>query len=286
MKLRISSSLNLHSYPMEDISEYIRQGLLFHKKAGFDAADFPSALFKLMGENWEKYLAIALKDAAEIGIRFELCHLPFGVHMNSAPEVEETFNKGVHYAIDAAAFLGVDYAVLHPNTTTIPLADFDRQAHYDAVMAHLTPFAEHAAKAGLNIVVENMRIVHGNVPVHRYCGDPEELCEIADALGIGVCWDFGHAHINGLKQSEALAYVGSRLKVLHVNDNFAGDDIHLPPFVGKVDWQDAMQGLSEVGFKGLLNYEISTAGKPAGVREAFAGYLIDAAKELMNYHNQ
>lgn len=104
------------------------------------------------------------------------------------------------------------------------------------------------------------------------------------AAFLGV--DFGHAHINGLKQSEALAYVGSRLKVLHVNDNFAGDDIHLPPFVGKVDWQDAMQGLSEVGFKGLLNYEISTAGKPAGVREAFTKYLIDAAKELMNYKNE
>ena len=280
-KLRLSSSLNLHACSTENIGEYIRRGLIFHKKAGFDAVDFPSVLFKQMGDDWKKYVEIALSDAREIGIQFELCHLPFTVKVDAPKEEADAFNQGVHRAIDAARALGVDYAVLHPNTATIPLDTFNRKAQYDRVMAHLSPFAEHAAKVGLNIVVENMRLVHGNLLVHRYCGTPEELCDIADTLGIGVCWDFGHANINGLKQSEALCYVGSRLKVLHVNDNFGGDDIHLPPFVGKIDWADAMQGLAAVKFEGLFNYEISVAGKPEGVREAFAKYLVDAAGELM-----
>ncbi|MBE6605263.1 MAG: hypothetical protein E7639_06140 [Ruminococcaceae bacterium] len=34
-KMRISS-LNTHAYPRWDISEFIRQGLFFNKKVGFD----------------------------------------------------------------------------------------------------------------------------------------------------------------------------------------------------------------------------------------------------------
>lgn len=280
-KLRISSTLNLHSGSRENISAYIRAGLEFHKKIGFDAADFPMKLLDFMGGDWEAGIAAAAQDAQNIGLRFEVCHLPFGVKIGGTPEEVAPFNEKMHRAIDAAKLLGVDYAVLHPNTTTVAADIFDRQAQYNSVMAHLSPFAEHAARIGLNIVVENMRLVPQHVPVHRYCGDPEELCDIADALGIGVCWDFGHAHINGLKQSEALAYVGKRLKVLHVNDNFAWGDDHVPPFCGTVDWADAMRGLSSVGFDGLLNYEITTARMPAGVRESFGRYLLDAAGELL-----
>ena len=84
---------------------------------------------------------------------------------------------------------------------------------------------------------------------------PEELCDVADTLGIGICWDFGHANISGVKQSKGLAYVGKRLKVLHVNDNFAGDDIHILPFTGNVDWRDAMHGLALSEFDGLRKNE-------------------------------
>lgn len=35
-QLRVCSSLNLHAYPKESLSDYIRQGLLFHKEACFD----------------------------------------------------------------------------------------------------------------------------------------------------------------------------------------------------------------------------------------------------------
>lgn len=153
-------------------------------------------------------------------------------------------------------------------------------------MSHLAPFAEHAAKVGLNIVVENMRVVHENYPVHRYCQTPDELCDIADALGIGICWDFGHANISGVRQSEGLAYVGKRLKVLHVNDNFAGDDIHILPFTGNVDWRDAMHGLALAEFDGLFNFELSVARVPANMREIFAKYVTSAAGTLMSYIDQ
>lgn len=281
-KLRISSSLTLHGVPVGDIGQHIRNGLAFHKKIGFDAADFPMGYLRHMGENWKSCMVTAAEDAQKAGLRFEVCHLPYGISMDPTPEEAESFSKSVIRAMDAAMILGVDHAVLHPNTTTQPLSEFDRQVQYDRVMAHLSPFAEYAAKIGLSIVVENMRIVPQSYPVHRYCGDPEELCEIADALGIGVCWDFGHAHINGLKQSEALQYVGKRLKVLHINDNFAGDDLHVPPFVGTNNWKDSMEGLSAIGFDGLFNYEVGSARVPLAAKESFAQYLVSAAHTLLD----
>jgi len=282
-KLRISSKINLHYCPMDDVSEFIRQGLSFHKKMGFDAADFPMNLLDLMGKGWEKGVITAAEDAVKAGIRFEICHLPFGIKSNAEQEEISRFNARMYRAIDAAKILGVDYAVLHPNTSTVPLESFDRQAQYDSVMSHLSPYTEYAAKTGVNIVIENMRVVHSQIPIHRYCGAPDELCDIADALGIGICWDFGHANINGLKQSEAFSYIGSRLKVLHVNDNFGNGDCHVAPFCGQIDWRDAMQGIGAIGFQGLLNYEVATHHMPAAVRESFARYLLDAAHELIAY---
>lgn len=281
-KLRISSSLTLHGTPGEDIGQFICDGLAFHKRVGFDAADFPTHYLRFMGENWRPCIETAAEDACAAGLRFEVCHLPYGIPMEPTAEEAEAFGRKVFQAMDAAKMLGVDHAVLHPNTTTQPLSEFNRQVQYDRVMAHLSPFAEYASKIGLSIVVENMRIVPQSYPVHRYCGDPEELCEIADALGVGVCWDFGHAHINHLKQSDALWYVGKRLKVLHVNDNFAGDDLHVPPFVGTNDWKDSMQGLSTIGFDGLLNYEVGSARVPLAAKESFARYLVSAANTLLD----
>ena len=279
--LRISSALNLHSYPATDFNAYIREGLAFHKRLGFDAADFSMRpLFRHMGDNWEAGIETVLSDSEEIGLPIELCHLPFGVNSNSTPEALAEFDVQMRNAIMAAKRLGVKYAVVHPNTTTLPRLSFDEKEQYESVIAHLGPYVELGKKIGLDIVVENMRPVPQIYPFRRYCAEPEELCRVADDLGIGICWDFGHAHIAGLKQSEALSCVGSRLRMLHVNDNFAWGDNHVPPFVGTIDWADAMQGLRAEGFEGLLNYEITTGRIPANARESFAKYLLEAAARL------
>ena len=285
--MRICSSLNLHYHSKENISEYIKAGLDFHKENGFDAADFNTGILNLTCDGWQSHIEKAIIDAENVGIKFELCHLPFfcgGLKENA--ELVSKISKKIHNAIDAAALLGVDYAVLHPGTNTEPIEIFDRDEQYDLVMNHLFPFVEHASKVGLNLAVENMRITKNGTQGRRFGQSPEEICDIADALGIGVCWDFGHANISEVKQSEGLSYVGKRLKVIHVNDNFGEDDEHLAPFMGNIDWRDAMKGLVLAKFDGLLNYEVSTGKFPGSTRVSYAKYLIDAANELISYMNE
>ena len=283
-KLRISSTTNLHFGSNESVSEYIKNEVAFQKEMGFDATDFGLGKIDFLSDTWQATVEQAILDAEAVGMRFELCHLPF--IMAGAPifgEDYDIFCKKMLRAIEAAKLIGASYAVMHPNAATVPLKLFDRKAQFDSVIEHLTPFAEYAAKLGVNVVVENMRVIPTFVASHRYSQTPDELCDVADALGIGVCWDFGHANISGLRQSEGIEYVGRRLRVIHVNDNFGINDDHVPPFVGNIDWKDAMRGLDKVGFDGLFNFEISTGRLPESVRRSHAKYLIDTAVELMSY---
>ena len=281
-RLRISTSMNMHEGSMDNIPEHISKGLFFHKEMGFDAVDMPAPVLIGMGEHWKEGIAHALSESEKAGIRFELCHLPFRTKPFINQEEEDAFDISVHRAIDAAKMLGVSYAVLHPYTFSTPLSEYDEKAQYESVMAHLTPYAAHAAKAGLNIVVENLLCLPGAVPSHRFCGEPKELCRVADEFGIGVCWDFGHANINGLVQSEALKYVGKRVKMLHVNDNHVRRDAHVPPFLGEIDWKDAMKGLAGIGYQGLFNYEVKAQKVPAIAREDFARYMVKTAHALLD----
>ena len=273
----------MHPKYGKTIPETITEAVAFHKKVGFDALDFPIYLLDFSTDtSWQSYVDEALEASKKYGIKFEICHLPFDTKIRTKPELLPEFNERMHRAIDAAKALGVRYAVLHPNTATAPMQDFDPEFEKANVLEHLTPFVEHAKRIGLDVVIENTRLIHDLRPTHRYCQTPEELCDIADALDIGICWDFGHANLAGLKQSRALEYVGKRLKVLHVNDNSGHDDEHMPPFAGLVDWKDAMHGLALAGFDGLFNYELSVYKVPDGIREAFAAYTLASARELIS----
>lgn len=283
-KLRLSAQLNL--YPRvagEGFGEFLKNSMTFNREVGFDAVDFSMDLLGLSATGWEARAELAKQVSEDVGMRYAVCHLPFGSQVSKTTQSAEVFNEQMHRAIDAAALFGVEHAVLHPNSTTLKMRDFDRAAQYDLVMSHLAPFAEHAARVGVSLALENMRVVPSFVPVHRYCQSPEDLCRVADALGIGVCWDFGHAHISGIQQSEGLAYVGNRLRVIHIHDNFATEDEHILPFTGTVDWRDAMHGLALVGYEGLLNLELAAGRVPAVARRPFAQYAVAAATELMEY---
>ena len=283
-ELKISTGLGIHALPKENISDFIRAALQAHKDAGFEAADFGMGLLDLSADGWQPIAEQAVIDSKEIGIPFSVCHLPFmptGVLKDS--EQFQRFNEKLMRALEAAVVVGSEYAVLHPNTTTLPIKQYSRKEQFDQVMEHLSPVVERANQLGVSVVVENMRLVPRMCPTHRFCQYPDELCEVADALGIGVCWDFGHANVSGVRQSEGLAYIGKRLKVIHVNDNVGVDDDHVLPFMGNIDWRDAMHGLALAEFEGVFNFELSAGKAPAAMRKTYIQYVIDSANVLMSY---
>lgn len=281
-KLRTSTSFNLHGFKDADFYENIKKGLEFYKETGFDAVDFGTGMLDLSSDEAIKQASLAVRATEEVGIRFEVSHLPF-LWSIVKPEELEAFSQRMYRAIDAVKIVGADYAVAHPYAVTVAAKNYSRRAQHDQVIKQLSPFVEYAERIGVKIVVENMRITPSFYESHRYCQCPDELCDVADELGVGVCWDFGHANVSGVRQSEGLAYIGKRLKVVHVNDNSGFEDEHIFPFSGSVDWKDAMHGLALAEFEGLFNYELATAKHPISMRRELASYLLTVADELMKY---
>lgn len=251
-----------------------RYGLDAHKKIGYDAVDVDFDCIDVMNTMTSDEIAQVKAYADSIAMPIGLTHVPFSEKMAT--------KENVYKALDITKEWGAQCTVIHPPVRPHPVEEYNEQAEYEATMAWLAPFVDYANKIGVTLTVENMICYHKKFPypIARFCSDPETLCKVADELGIGVCWDTGHANISLLKQSEALAYVGSRLKMVHINDNFALDDVHIPPFIGTIDWEDTMKGLSVTGFDGYFNYEVTTKRLTDEVCYSYGKYLVSAAKKL------
>lgn len=82
---------------------------------------------------------------------------------------------------------------------------------------------------------------------------------VLDQRGVGICLDFGHAHMDG-DLVEAIETVSEHLLTTHVHDNRGRADEHLVPFEGTIDWPSALTAIQKVGYDGALLLEIAAHG--------------------------
>jgi sugar phosphate isomerase/epimerase len=80
-----------------------------------------------------------------------------------------------------------------------------------------------------------------------------------EASDVGVCLDFGHAHIDG-DLLDAIETVSGHLITTHLHDNHGRHDDHLVPFEGTIDWPAALTAIQKVGYDGTLVFEIAAQG--------------------------
>ncbi len=85
--------------------------------------------------------------------------------------------------------------------------------------------------------------------------------EDLEGTGIGICLDFGHAHMDG-DLIDAIETVSGHLITTHVHDNRGKTDDHLVPFDGTIDWSAALTAVQKIGYDGTLLFEIAAHGSP------------------------
>ena len=115
----------------------------------------------------------------------------------------------------------------------VPNETFSEKKFESAMTAieHLRAFAK---PLGVRILLEN---------IPNELSTPDRLVEMirgAHFDDVGVCFDFGHAHLeNSVRQGfEILSkYICST----HVHDNDKNKDSHLWPGQGTIDWKEAME---------------------------------------------
>ncbi len=257
------------------------QRLSFLKRAGFEEADFDINASMMLADGWMEAFCRNLEEAKEAGIRIRYAHLPFDYpNQNTAYGWDEFYTASCR-AIDMAVLAGADCAAIHPRTAM--KRDYCAEKEHDEALSFLRPYCDYARHAGLSLALENMRGPGRSADrtILRYCTETTDLIRLADELGIGICWDTGHANISAQTQRESLLLVGKRLKMVHVNDNWAEDDIHLAPFLGNIAWPEVMGALKEIGYRGSMNLEVGCRRLPEGMRGAYAGYMAESARTLI-----
>ena len=255
----------------------------FAKQFGFEELDLNFDTADLACDDWRARLEEKLLRIQSAGMRVKYIHLPYDYPHAQQAEAWEVFAEATFRGIRAAKIAGADCAAIHPRT--FPTANYDPDREYDNARTFLQPFCEYAHRENVQLAVEIMRGAGASAParLRRFGTDTEQLIRLVDELDEGICWDTGHANISLQMQRRSLLKIGSRLKMVHINDNFAEDDIHLAPFLGRIDWQETMSALREIGYAGSLNLEVSCDRLPEALRPIYASFMAESGRQLIRW---
>ena len=92
----------------------------------------------------------------------------------------------------------------------------------------------------------------------------ELIEEDLEGVDVGICLDYGHAHVMG-DVGDAVEAVSGHLWTTHVHDNHGKRDDHLVPYGGSIDWDAAMMATQKIGYDGALMLEVGDTGDPVDV---------------------
>lgn len=294
--MRLSTSTNLIAFRPDWVS-YVPtlDSMKRLKKVGFDAVDLNisdagKSFFRLADDDWRSWVDEVVALSKELDLPITQSHAPFYNAIEPESPKASVWEPLIKRAIEASGKAGIPWIVMHPGTYPGDSYEFkeSKRRNYEYFM----PYLEMADKYGCGIAIENMADNFLKTflrPSTVYCSRHVELVDLVDSFhadNVGICWDFGHAHLMGLDQREALRYMGKRLKATHVADNSGYNDDHIMPFQGTIDWRSILPVLSEIGYEGDLTYEIhcSTSRLPdhllddvALLAEKVGRYLVDLA---------
>lgn len=155
-----------------------------------------------------------------------------------------------------ATLLPFRYLVMHLGVPASVAASGDNQPA--AARRSLEDVADLARRAGVRVAVE---------VIPNALSTPEALARLiddADDLDVGVCLDFGHAHLMG-DVGEAIETLSGHLVTTHVHDNNGRRDDHGPPGSGTIDWDTALMTTQKIGYDDVLLFEVAGGGNPDDV---------------------
>ena len=175
-----------------------------------------------------------IETVQKAGIEFENLHAPFG-KINAMWEEDEAAAQitldELFASIDTCARHGIPALVVHVSVSNPPPAitqwGYER---YDRLM-------EYAREKGVTIAYENTRAVGKLIAVmERY----------EDAA---FCWDIGH-EFSMTRGISYMPFFDTRITAIHLHDNegIVGKDLHMIPFDGVVNMENAAKQLADCGY--------------------------------------
>lgn len=233
---------------------------------------------------WHDYIDQLAALKQRFGLEYNQSHAPYEYDRFSLTDDEgRTSDAMILRSLIASAELGVRQIVIHPAKGTTDHGETSKVLR-DRNLRWLSPFVEKAEALGIAIALENLD-APGEIR------EADELCALVDAFhspAVGVCYDFGHAHLGGQDHVRNLRTYGDRLIATHVADNHGKTDEHLLPFYGTVPWESCMKTLAEIGYRGDLTYEVMffTRNLPEALKPSLLRHAKDVGEYLCGLMNQ
>jgi sugar phosphate isomerase/epimerase len=133
-------------------------------------------------------------------------------------------------ALEVAEQIPFRFLIQHLGT---PNESFEEKK-FEAAMTSIEHLRAFAKPLGVSILLEN---------IPNELSVPEKLVEMIHTAhfdDVGVCLDFGHAHLmNSVRESFEI--LQRYIRSSHVHDNKKDKDSHLWPGQGTIDWKEAME---------------------------------------------
>lgn len=244
----------------------------------------------LLDERWEGWIEDAGKAAAVRGVQFCQAHAPDG-NPFSSNEDREVYLKATIRTLEACAILGIPQIVIHSKDIGgYPSRDYHARnlEQNRRFFCQLFPIME---KTGVKLLFENSCDRHAPTKEQSTRHFPSTAAELLDLVEfmdhplVDVCWDTGHANVQGVDQYQSLVELGSRLSGVHINDNYGDMDSHVAPFQGTTNLDSIMQALVDMDYKGYFTFESSNILRDGSVWPNFRRewhYRNEKATRLMN----
>ena len=114
----------------------------------------------------------------------------------------------------------------------------------DRLYTSLEALVPAAQKAGVRLALENMLPAH----VGSTSAGVRRIVDDFDSPSLGICFDTGHAHVNGEPVVDAWETMRDRIISFHLADNDGHKDQHSQPPYGTIGWEDFGRACQTVGY--------------------------------------
>ena len=267
MKISTSTFGVIQPYGMEE-------GLKTLVESGFEAIDYSITQNAM---NWEEELfqdpfnpafaahfkAIA-KTVRDSGLEMHQCHAPYASVSISDPVFYAKLQQQTIRSVYAAAYMECPYIVAHPVLDVAFCHGQNKELARQTSLDYFSAIAPVLKETGVVMCIENLFFYIRETKEWAICygSTGEELRDLIDTLNemhgpcFAACVDTGHAVVAKQDPAEMIRTLGSRIKVLHIQDNLGVKDEHLIPTEGKIDWKSVAEALRDADYTGTFNFEV------------------------------
>ena len=252
-------------------------------EAGFRILDFSPRL----DDKWETRVEAALSAAEKFDIEIEQSHAPYNFYAKMSPE---QFSTVLDRSVEAAIRMKNRQLVFHMDEYHAPSPEeYDPEEALKSAYEALAPHIEKALAGGVRVALETIfedRKTYRKSDRSHFGGTFDELMASVERFNhpdVGCCWDFGHADIAYEKEHcEMIRKMGKKIICTHTHDNYYNRDLHVPPFMGNLPWEDLMRTMKEIGYSGNLTFEFVYGRMPDRLIPGFLNQAYDTGLVLMD----